>query len=106
VVKVLISDSNGDEDDEFHTEREICKQVSKNLSECFRLVFTAKCHEVKLFDEIRFLGATDYATQILESADDFPPDACPLLEEAAIPYVKLSQEEVATSVTIDDFQHC
>ena len=83
--------------------------MSKNLSEHFRLAFTAKCYEGKLFDDIGFLGDTDCARQILEGTYTYPPDTDPatrlLLEEATITFAKLSQEEVSTYVTIDDFQH-
>ena len=93
----------------FHTKEEICKQVSKNLLERFRLAFTAKCHKGKLFDNIAFFGDTDCARQTLEGTYTYPPDTdpatCLLLEEAAITFAKLSHEEVSTYVTIDDFQH-
>jgi len=108
-VKVPILGGDEDEYEEFHTEGEIFEQVIKNLAERFRLVFTAKCHEGKLFDDIGFLGDTVCARQILEGTYTYPPDTDPvtrlLLEEAAITFAKLSQEEVSMHVTIDDFQH-
>jgi len=99
-VKVPIHGGDGDEYEEFHTKGEIFEQVSKNLSERFRLAFTAKCQEEKRFDDIGFLGDTDCARQILKGAYTFPSDTDPathlLLEEAAITFAKLSHEEVST----------
>ena len=83
--------------------------MSKNLAERFRLAFSAKCHEGKLFDDIGFLGDTVCAGQILEGTYTYHSDTDPatrvLLEEAAITFANLSQEEVSTYVTIDDFRH-
>ena len=61
------------------------------------------------FDDIGFCGDTEAVEQILLGTYDFPPDTDPatrlLCEEADITYAKMSQEELATYVTVEDFQH-
>jgi len=63
----------------------------------------------KLFDDLGFLGVTESAQQILEGTYIFPEDTDPatilLLEESAITYTKLTKDEVASYVTVDDFQY-
>ena len=63
----------------------------------------------KIFDDIGFLGDTEDARRILEGTYTYPTDTDPatrlLLEEAAITFAKLSKEQVATYVTVDDFIH-
>ena len=102
--------TEGDEQfEEFFTEDEVFQKVSTNLSECFRLAFSAPAYKGKLFDDIGFLGDIDVARQILEGTYVFPPDIDPatklLFEEAAITFAQLSKEEVASYVTVDDFQY-
>ena len=60
--------------EEFKTKEGVFMACSKQLSERFRLAFTAKCHQGQLFDDIGFLGDTESARQILEGTYEFPPD--------------------------------
>ena len=52
--------------EEFTTEDDVFLQVSKNLSERFRLAFTAPSCSGKLFDDIGFIGDTQAVKEILE----------------------------------------
>ena len=104
------NDTTDTEDfDEFHTKKEVFEQVSKHLSERFRLAFSTPYHSGQLFDNIGFVGDTDCARQILEGSYVFPSDTNPamklILEEVVITYQELSKEEVATYVSVDNFQH-
>ena len=84
-------------------------QVKKNLSECLYLSSTAPLCAGALFDGISFLVDTEAMQQILEGTDVFLAGTDQamkiLLKETAITYSKLSQEEVATYVTADNFQY-
>ena len=95
--------------EEVVSENDIFERVSTNLSCHIHLAFTAPLCSCKLFADIRFLGDTEQAQQILEGTYDFPPDTDPatklLLEEASITYLKMSPEEVSTFMTVDYFQH-
>ena len=94
---------------EFTTADDIFNSMSDTLSERFRLAFPAKSYSGKLFDDIGYIGDTEASRQILEGTYEFAPDEDPgtrlLLEEAAHTYSKMSQEEVAAYVTVDDFQY-
>ena len=98
---------NGDTEEVINTEESIFKHVSEHLSDQFRLTFTAKCYNGKLFDDIGFIGDTDAARSILEGTYNYPPDldtATKLLfEEAVITYSKMPKEELATYVTVEDY---
>ena len=100
---------NGDTEEVINTEEGIFKHVSEHLSDQFRLTFTAKCYNGKLFDDIGFIGDTDAARSILEGTYNYPPDldtATKLLfEEAVITYSKIPKEELATYVTVEDYQY-
>ena len=56
-----------------------------------------------------FVGDTEAARAILEGTYVYPPDIDPatklLLEEAAMTYAKMPAEEIATYVTVEDFQY-
>ena len=94
--------------EEFKTEDGVFLEVSKELSSSFRRDFSAPCYSGGLFDDIGFLGDTVAARQILEGTYEFPPDTDPatklLFEEAAHTFAKLSNEEIATFVSVEDFQ--
>ena len=106
VYSVRVQDDT--DDSEYNTEDEIFGKVSSHLAQRFRLAFSAPCHRGQLFDDIGFLGDTAAARDILQGAYEFPPDTDPatrlLLEEAAHTYAKMSQEEIATYVTVDELQ--
>ena len=66
-------------------------------------------HKGKLFDDIGFIGDTLSAQKILEGTYEYPPDTDPatqfLLEEAAATYAEMSADQIATYVTVEDFQY-
>lgn len=107
-VKVPIEGPEGNEYEEYNTEGEVFQHVSEHLAERFRLAFAAPSYGGKLFDDLGFMGDTAAAQQILEGTYVYPPDTDPatrlLLEEAAVTYSKLSREDVASYVTVEDFQ--
>ena len=109
LVKVDLEDSLEDDTHEFTAKNEVFLQVKNNISERFCLAFTAPLCSEALFHEIGFLGDTETVQQIVGGTYVFPAgtDAATelLLEEAAITYSKLSQEEVEIYVTADDFQY-
>ena len=88
MYSVRVITENGVETHE--TEEGIFGEVSKNLSQRFRLAFTAPCYSGELFDDIGFIGDTAAAKAILEGTYVYPPGTDPatklLLEEAAITY--------------------
>ena len=51
---------------DFETKDGLFTEVSKHLSERFRLAFTAPCYSGKLFNDIGCIGDTLAAQQILE----------------------------------------
>ena len=61
-----------------------------------------------MFDDVGFLGDTEVVGHILDGTYAFPPDTDPatklLFEEAAHTFSQLSADEVATYVTVEDFQ--
>jgi len=99
----------GDNTVEVNTEDGIFTHVSEHLSERFRLAFSAPCYRGGLFDDVGFIGDTAAARAILEGTYVYPPDTDPatrlLLEEAAIIYATMPREEIATYVTVEDFQY-
>ena len=108
VMSVKVKQDDG-ETEEISTEDGIFLTVSKTMSERFRLAFSAPAYRGKLFDDIGFLGDTEAAAAILNGTYVFPPGTDPatklLLEEAAITFGKMSSEEVATYVSVEDFQY-
>ena len=59
-------------------EDEVFGQVSKNLAERFRLLFTAPyCKPGELFDDIGFHGDSEAAQQILDGTYVFLPNTDP-----------------------------
>ena len=114
VLSVKVPTAAAEADDvnsfqEFDTAEGIFNSMSGTLSERFRLAFTAKSYSGKLFDYIGYIGDTEASRQILEGTYEFAPDEDPgtrlLLEEAAHTYSQMSKEEVASYVTVEDFQY-
>ena len=95
--------------EEFSTKSDVFYRVSKTLAKRFTLAFSAPSMSGELYDDIGFLGDTLAAQQILEGTYTFPADCDPatrlLLEEAARTYAFMSTEEIATYVTVEDFQY-
>ena len=108
-VKVPVPDAGDEIFEEYTTEDAIFDQVSTGLDERFRLAMSAPAYSGQLFDDIGFCGDTAAAQAILEGTYVFPPDCDPatrlLLEEAAKTYRQLSNEEIASYVTLEDFQY-
>ena len=69
---------------------------------------TAPCHQGTFFDDIRHLADGPVSQLILDGTYVYPPDIDPatrlLFEEASHTYKALSPTEVATYVTLEDFQ--
>ena len=65
-VKVDLENSLEESTQEFTTKDGVFLQFKKNLSECFRLAFTAPPCSGILFDDIGFLGDTEAVQQTLE----------------------------------------
>ncbi len=91
------------------TEDGIFDQVSSNLPEMFRLAFSAPYYHGKLFNNLGFMGDTSAAQEILEGTYKFQtntdPATRPLLEEASYIYINMSQKQIATYDTVEDFQY-
>ena len=94
--------------DKFKTKEGIFHAVSATLAEWFQAALIAPCHQGTFFEDVGHLGDGPVAQQILEGTYKYPPDLDPvtrlLLEEATITYAKLSPTEVATYMTVEDFQ--
>lgn len=73
--------------DEFNTDEDVFLQVSKNLSERFRLAFSAPSYSGNLFDNFGYIGDTEATQKILEGTYAYPEDTDPatrlLCEEAS-----------------------
>jgi hypothetical protein len=95
--------------DKFKMREGIFHAVSTTLVERFQAALIAPCHQGTFFEDVGHLADGPVAQQILEGTYEYPPDLDPvtrlLLEEAAITYAELSPTEVATYVTVEDFQH-
>ena len=82
---------------------------SKQLSERFRLVFTANCHQGQLFNDIGFLGDMESARMILEGTYKFPPDTDDatrlLFKEWGHAYAEMDRDELETYVTVENFRY-
>ncbi len=95
--------------DEFKTKEGIFHAVSATLVERFQAALIAPCHQGTFFKDVGHLVDGPVAQQILKGTYEYPPDLDPaarlLLEEAAITYAEISPTEVATYVTVKDFQY-
>jgi hypothetical protein len=82
--------------------------VSKTLGEQFQSALVAQCHRGMFFKEIGHLADGPVAQQILLGTYQYSPDLDPatwlLFEEATATYARLSSSEVATYMTVKDFQ--
>ena len=94
---------------EFETKDGLFLEVSKHSSERFCLPFTAPCYSGKLFDDTGFIGDTFASQQILDGTYVYPPDTDSttkfLLGEASRTYKVMSGAEIATYVTVANFQY-
>jgi hypothetical protein len=105
-VKVPIVDEGYNK---FKMHERVFQAVSKTLVERFQSALVADCHRGTFFEDVGHLTDSPAAQRIPEGTYDYPPDLDPatrlLFKEAAITYAAVSQTEVATYVTADDFQH-
>ena len=62
-----------------------------------------------IFDDIGFLGDTEQVQHILKGTHNFPPDTDTatklLLEEVSITYLKISPDDIAIYITVDNLQY-
>ncbi len=83
--------------------------VSKTLVERFQSALVAQCHQGTFFEDIGHLADGPVAQQILLGMYEYPTDIDPAtrlpFKEATITYSALLPSEVATYVTIEDFQY-
>ena len=95
--------------EEFKTRDDIFFVVSKHLTERFQAALSAQCHRGTFFKDIGHLADGPVAQQILEGTYEYPADMDPatrlLCEEATATYAAMAPAQVATYVTVDDFQH-
>ncbi len=98
-----------DEYTEYKTKEGIFWVVSRTLVERFQSALMAQCHQGTFFEDIGHLADGPVAQQILLGTYEYPPDLDPatwlLFEEATATYALLSPPEVATYVTVEDFQY-
>ncbi len=105
-VKVPTLDGGSEE---FKTKEGVFQAVSPILQERFQAALVAKCHCNTFFDNIGHLVDGPVAQQILEGTYTYPVDLDPatrlLFKEAAVTFSTLSPKQVATYVTVEDFQY-
>ncbi len=79
-----------------------------HLSECFRLVYSAPCYQGQLFDNLGFMGDTEYSKQILEGTYEYPPNTNiwtkKILQELHYNCSRMSGAKIATTIFTADFQ--
>ena len=95
--------------EEFKTREDVFFAVSKHLTERFQSALSAQCHRGTFFEDIGHLADGPVAQQILEGTYEYPAVLDPatrlLCEEATATYATMAPSQVATYVTVDDFQH-
>jgi hypothetical protein len=109
-VKVPQEDSTSNhQHTEYKTKDGIFFAVSKTLVERFQSALVAQCHQGTFFENIGHLVDGPVAQQILLGKYEYPMDINPatrlLFKEATTTYAALSPSEVATYVTVEDFQY-
>jgi hypothetical protein len=86
----------------YDTEGDVVGHTSDHLSERFCLAYSAPCYYRQLFDDLRFMGDTDCAQQILKGTCDYPPDTNiwtkKILKEAHYTFSQMSGTEIATTI--------
>jgi hypothetical protein len=93
----------------YSTEHEMFEHTSKHLSQQFRLAHSAPCYQGKLFDNLGFMGDIKSAQRILKGMYNYPPDTDKwtkkILQEAQFTFSQMSGTEIATMITMEDFQN-
>jgi hypothetical protein len=95
--------------EEFKTKEGVFQVVSPILQELFQAALVAKCFRSTFFDDIGHLADGPVARQILEGTYIYPvyldPATQHLFKEAAVTFSTLSPKQIATYVTVKDFQY-
>jgi hypothetical protein len=109
-VKVPQEDSTSNyQHTEYKTKDEIFFAVNKTLVERFQTALVAQCHQGTFFKDIGYLADESVAQQILLGMYEYPTDIDPttrlFFEEATATNAALLPSEVATYVTVEDFQY-
>jgi hypothetical protein len=82
--------------------------TSNHVSECFCLAYSAPCYQEKLFDDLGFMGDTEYSKQIFEETYEYLPDTNvwtkKILQEAHYTFSCMSSAKIATTISTTDFQ--
>ena len=90
------------------TKDAVVEHTSDQLSEHFRLAYSAPCYHGQLFDNLGFMGYTECSQRILEGTYDYPPDTDvwtkKILQKAQHTFARMSGEEIATMISTADFQ--
>jgi hypothetical protein len=85
------------------------EHTSKHLSQHFRLAHSAPCYQGQLFNDLGFMGDTKCAQKILKEMYKYPPDTNKwtkkILQEAQVMFSQMSGTEIATMITMEDFQN-
>ena len=86
------------------------EHTSDHLSQQFRLPHSAPCYQGQLFDDLGFMGDIKCTQKILKGMYDYPPDTDKwtkkILQEAHFMFSqKMSGIEIATMITMEDFQN-
>jgi hypothetical protein len=94
---------------EYATKDGVFDAISQTLMVRFQSALGTQCHRGAFFEDIGHLADGPVAQEILEGTYVYPPDLDPatglLFEEAAFTYAALSPTEIASYVTVEDFQH-
>jgi hypothetical protein len=109
-VKLPLGDgSDPDEYAKYKTKEGIFWAVSRTLVKRFQSALVAQCHQGTFFEDIGHLADGPVAQQILLGTYEYSPDLDPanwlLFKKATAAYAALSPSEVATYVTVEDFQY-
>jgi hypothetical protein len=93
----------------YSTENEMFECTSKHLSQQSHLAHSAPCYQGQLFDDLGFMGDTKCAQKILEGTYEYPPDTDKwtkkILQQAQMMSSQMSGTEIATMITMEDFQN-
>ena len=91
-----------------NTKAAVVEHTSDHLSECFHLAYSAPCYRVQLFNVLGFMGDIECSQQILEGTYDYPPNTNiwtkKIMQEAQHTFSRMSGKEIATTISIADFQ--
>ena len=91
------------------TQQTIFDAASLVLTDRFSGVFSLPCYRGRLFNNLRFMGASECAQQVLYGTYVFPKEMDPatkmLLSECSKLCLPMSREEVSMYVTDEDYHY-